>query len=82
MNPLKNSLGNMQITQGVEQVKGLMNQMKAFSNPQLALQQMAQNNPQLNQVLQMCNGKNPKQVFMSMCKDRGIDPNSILSMLK
>lgn len=82
MNPLKNSLGNMQMTQGVEQVKGLMNQMKAFSNPQLALQQMAQNNPQLNQVLQMCNGKNPKQVFMSMCKDRGIDPNSILSMLK
>ena len=53
MNPLKNSLGNMQITQCVEQVKGLMNKIKAFSNPQLALQQMAQNNPQLNQVLQI-----------------------------
>lgn len=81
MNPLGN--GNVQnnqlppqMRQNIQQVKGLMQAMNG--NPA----QLAQQNPMLNQVMQMCNGQNPQAVFMSMCKQRGIDPDAILKELR
>lgn len=82
MNPLGNGNQlNPQFMQNIQQVKGLMNQMKAFGNPNLAIQQMAQSNPQMQQIMQMCQGQNPKDVFYSMCKQQGVDPEQILKML-
>ena len=81
MNPLNGGM-NPQMLQNIQQVKGMMQQMKTIQNPNIALQQMAQSNPQMQNVLQMCQGKNPKDVFYSMCQQRGIDPEQILSMLK
>ena len=78
-----NPLGfNPQMLQNIQQVKGLMSQLNMMKNPQGAIQQMAQNNPQLNQVLQMCQGRNPKDVFYSVCQQRGIDPEQFIQMLK
>lgn len=78
-----NPLGfNPQMLQNIQQVKGLMSQLNMMQNPQVAMQQMAQSNPQLNQVLQMCQGKNPKDVFYSVCQQRGIDPEQFIKMLK
>ena len=39
-------------------------------------------NPMLNQVLELCKGKNPQDVFMALCKQRGIDPEAILKELQ
>ena len=88
MNPLNN--GNTptpgqlspQMMNNINNIKGLMNQFKSISNPNIAMQQMAQSNPMFNQVMQMCNGQNPKDVFMSMCKQKGIDPEAILKELR
>lgn len=78
-----NPLGfNPQMLQGIQQVKGLMSQLNMMKNPQGTIQQMAQSNPQLNQVLQMCQGRNPKDVFYSVCQQRGIDPEQFIQMLK
>lgn len=81
MNPLGN--GNLntntlspQMMQNIQQVKGMMNAMRG--NPI----QLAQQNPMLNQVMQMCNGQNPQAVFMQMCKQRGFDPDAILRELQ
>lgn len=62
--------------------KNLFNMMKAAQNPMMMLQNMAQSNPQIASVLQMCQGHDPKEVFYSMCKERGIDPDSVLSQFK
>ena len=42
------------------------------------------NNPQLQQVMQMVKASNmtPKEYFYALAKQRGVDPNTILNMLK
>ena len=67
---------NPQIMQNIKQVKSMMKMMNG--NPMA----MAQQNPMFNQVMQMCQGQDPKQFFMSMCKARGIDPEAILNELR
>jgi len=52
------------------------------SNPEQAIMNMAQNNPQVKEVMNMCNGKNAKDVFYQKCSQMGIDPNYILGMMK
>ena len=70
MNPLGNNPGGglpPNILNNIKQIKGLMNN---------------KSNPILNQVLQICNGQNPEQVFRNMCRQRGIDPEAILRELR
>ena len=63
-------------------IKNMMNMLRSSSNPQALIQQVAKNNPQLNQVLQLCNGRNPEQVFREMCKQRNIDADEFIKMLQ
>ena len=79
MNPLKN---NNQLNYNIQQIKNMMRKFNIYNNPELAIQQLAQNNPQFNNIMQMCNGKNPKDVFYSMAKEMGVDPEQIINMLK
>ena len=86
MNPLGNgNLNNQtylspQLQQGIQQVKSMM--QLANGKGDGFLQMMGQQNPMLNQVLQMCKGQNPKDVFMSMCKQQGIDPDAVIKALQ
>ena len=81
MNPLGNGNLNQsansglspQMQQNIQQVKGMMNMFR--SNPTAIMQQ----NPMMSQIMQMCQGQNPEQVFYAMCKQKGIDPNLILN---
>lgn len=56
--------------------------MMAMMNPQTALNTLIQQNPQMAQVMQLVNGRDPKQVFYELCKQRNVDPESILSKLR
>lgn len=82
MNPLGNGNINQinslppQFKQSINQVKGMMNMFRG--NPGAVMQQ----NPMLNQVMQMCNGQNPEMVFKTMCKQRGIDPDAFINELR
>lgn len=58
-----------------------MTMLNGSHNPQQTIMQMASQNPQMNHIIQMCNGKNPKDVFFAECQRRGIDPNQFLSQL-
>lgn len=40
------------------------------------------NNPQMEEVLRMVNGKNPQEVFYKKCEEMGINPDLILGMLR
>jgi hypothetical protein len=57
--------------------------MRGAKNPQQLLMNMAQQNPQIKQTLDMINNSNksPKDLFYEMAKQKGVDPNQILSML-
>ena len=84
MNPLMQGMG---MTSGVnpqalQQVKRMMNMFRAVSNPQQMLMQAAQQNPAIGTVMQMCNGKNPKDVFYEQCQKMGVNPDDIINQLR
>ena len=79
MNPIISQMNAGKINP--QQVKQMWNNLKTISNPQQAIQQALQNNPQLQQLMQMCNN-DPKQAFYNLAQQKGIDPDYILNMLK
>lgn len=59
----------------------LMNVMQSGGNPTALLQQMAGQNPQVRQAMQMMRGKSPaelQQMAQNMAKERNIDLNQLL----
>lgn len=89
-NPLLSILGgNGAITGGFGNLAKTRQAMKAVQfaqNPQLALQQTLQTaiqqNPELAETLQKCTTMSAEQVFYEKCKEKGVDPNIILSQLR
>lgn len=80
-NPLNNLFQTQNNSMANPAIGNMVNMIGALNNPQKAIQQMIAQNPQMAQIIQMCNGKNPKDVFMAECQRRGIDPQQILSQL-
>lgn len=68
--------------EAVQSVKRMMQMLNMAKNPQAAIMQAAQQNPMLGNVVQLCNGKNPKDVFIEQCKQHGIDPNTAMSQIQ
>lgn len=79
-NPLLNGLqANFEAqNQGINQVKQLMQTMRYARNPM----QVINNNPSIANVLNMCRGQNPKDVFYSLCKQKNVNPDEILNELR
>ena len=70
MNPLgRGNTLSPQLQQNIQQIKALMH----GGTPQ---------NNMLQQVMQMCQGRNPETIFRSMCQQRGIDPDAVLRELQ
>ena len=79
MNPMMMNLFNSRLAP----IRQMMNAVKAAQNPALALQQMAGNNPQIQQAMQLVqqSGGDPKAAFEKLARESGIDPQQILGML-
>lgn len=70
-------------TENMQSIKRMMNMYRAAKNPQEALQQMAQQNPMINGLMQIGSQNGGLQnTFYTMCKEQGVDPNVILNELK
>ena len=84
MNPILQTMMNSKLTQAIVPVRQMMSAVQAAGNPALALQQMAGNNPMIQQAMQLVqqNGGDGKAAFEKLARDSGIDPNQILAMLK
>lgn len=71
MNPLNISNGlPPQLMQGIQQVKQIMRMGDLRQNPQM------------QQVMQMCQGQNPQVVFETMCRQMGVNPNDVLNAIR
>ena len=69
----------------ISKIRNMMNLVKSNGNPIQALHDMAQSNPQLNQVMSMLNnsnGQTAKDLFYSQAQKMGVDPDQIINMLK
>lgn len=66
------------------QIKNMMQMVKAAKNPQAMMQMMAQQNPQISQVVNFVqqNGGDPKTAFYKLAEQRGVNPDEVLQMLR
>lgn len=62
------------------QIKNLMQMARAMQSPQAAIQQI----PQLRQAMEIVQqaGGDPQKAFYALAKQKGVDPESILSQLR
>ena len=70
--------------QMIQQIKGIMNQIKMAQNPQLALNQILMNNPNINLIMELIknNGGNLQTAFYNLAKQKGLDPQVVLNELR
>ena len=61
-----------------------MEMVKTAQNPQAMLNQLATNNPNMKQVMDIVNQYDGdiSKAFYETAKQKGVDPNEILNMLK
>lgn len=79
-NPLMGMMGGNALQQNsMMQMIGLL---KNAGNPAAMLQNIAQSDPAIKKAMDMCQGKNPQQVFMEQCQAQGINPQSVIGNLK
>ena len=66
------------------QIRQMISMVKASGNPQAMLNQLIQNNPQMAQVMELVkqHGGDPNKAFYALAKEKGIDPQEILDLLK
>lgn len=62
-------------------IKNMIDTIKNSNNPQMLVQNMLRNNPRVQQMIQQFGG-DPKTAFYTLAKQKGINPDEILNMLK
>lgn len=69
--------------QGITQVKNMIKTLKSFGNPQMMLNQMMGQNPQLKQAMDFvnANGGDPQAVFYKLAEERGVNPDDFMKQL-
>lgn len=82
-NPMLSQLGRS-LPSNLNQIKQMANMFKNVKNPQMLIQNMMMQNPQMKQVMDFINqnGGDAKSAFYKLADQRGVDPNEILNMLK
>lgn len=77
-------LSKMINSQSINSIKNMASMLNGNSNPEQMLSMLAGQNPQLGQVMQLLNSKNmsPKDMFMQVAKQQGINADEVINMLK
>lgn len=75
-------LGKSQPAMG--QIKQIMQMVRSAGDPQAMLRQLAMNNPQVRQVMEIVqrHGGDPMAAFRAEAEARGVDPEEILRMIR
>ena len=70
--------------QQLQQIKNLMSMVQMSSDPQTALLNIINQNPNLRNIVMLAksNGSNLEQVFYALAQQRGVNPNDVLNALR
>lgn len=87
LNPMLAALNQGKVPGMVVQLKNMkkrIDALRSLGNPQLALNQLISQNPQMKQAYDyvQANGGNAKEVCLKLAREQGIDPQSILDALR
>ena len=88
INPVINQLnqGNKSLLNNpqIQQIKSMMNTVRAAQSPQYAFNMMLTNNPKLQQAMALVKqfGGNPETAFYNYANQLGVDPQEVLNTIK
>lgn len=71
-----------QLNQAIEQVRGMMQQIKTAQNPEAALAQMLQNNPNTAAIANLLHSNNLENIAQNMARNYNIDINWLINQLQ
>lgn len=63
------------------QLKNMYQMLMNSNNPMQLFQNMAAQNPKLQPIANMLKNNSPQEVFNSLCRQRGIDPQQFLKSI-
>ena len=68
----------------MQQIRQMIGMVNASQNPQMRINQMLSNNPQMKPVMDVIQqaGGDPKKAYYSMAEKMGVDPQEILNMMR
>ena len=77
-------LGKNNIAQMVQPIRQMMNAIRTAQNPQLVMNQLIMNNPQMKQVMDIVqkHGGDPMAAFRAEAEAAGFNPDEIMGMLR
>ena len=66
------------------QIRQMIGMLRSSGNPQAMLMQMMQNNPNVKQAMEIVQqyGGDAEKAFYALAKQKGINPQEILDLLK
>ena len=78
------NMGQNPIENNVQQIKSMMDLVRSSSYPEQTLQMLLSQNPRYNEVIGLVkkNGGDPKAAFYSLAKEKGVDPDQVLNLLR
>lgn len=81
---LNKQAGNSSQMGNLNSIKQMINKIKSAGNPNAMLANLAKSNPNVQYVMNLVNQSNgdAKTAFYNLAKEKGIDPNEIINMLK
>lgn len=62
----------------IQSVKRMMSTFRAAKNPNAALQAMAQQNPLIGNIMQVCGPGGLQKSFYRLCQEQGVNPEDVL----
>lgn len=68
-------------TQALQSVRRMVGMYRATKNPRAALQNLAQQNPGIAQIMQMAGPGGLQGMFHRLCQEQGVDPNAVLQQI-
>lgn len=81
-NPFNNTVNPMQ-NYNMSEIRSMYQTIMNSKNPMQMFVNLASRNPNMRPIVDaLKNGANPKSLFESMCRDRGIDPNAFLNSIQ
>ena len=81
MNKLFQQLNKGQNPLSQNSIANTFKMMKNMGNPNVMSQMLLQKNPQLKQIIDQAGG-DPKQAFYNMARQKGVNPDDVLNMMK
>ena len=83
-NPMMQNLSLNKVMQALTPVKNMMSLVKYAGNPQMMMQQMMAQNPQMKQAMDYVNqnGGDAKEAFYKLANENGVNPEDIINYLK